>query len=158
MKRLRCSPVRPTLECGRLEIRRLERSDMDLRALFRRRQPRIADPAACRFIDRNAAFLVQKGIYEYARARAGHYSKVLCSASRNFRKRSNGRAGAYPLGLAMVGEMAEGMLRPCWGDECRGSRDAFLALVLSVFDRYPIRRRARSGLAGGAPELAGGCK
>ena len=29
------------------------------------------------FIDQHAAFLMQKGIYEYSRARAGHYAKVL---------------------------------------------------------------------------------
>ena len=29
------------------------------------------------FIDEQSAFVVQKGIYEYSRARAGHYAKVL---------------------------------------------------------------------------------
>jgi hypothetical protein len=112
---------------------------MDLRALFRRRQPRIADPAAvAEFVDRNAAFLVQKGIYEYARARAGHYSKVLFGEPEFQEAVERSRWQAYPLGLAMVGELAEGMLRPCWGENAVVRRDAFLALVLSVFDRYPI--------------------
>ena len=43
-----------------------------------RRAPAIRDvPALAEFIDGNAAFIAQKGIYEYSRARAGHYSKVL---------------------------------------------------------------------------------
>ena len=31
------------------------------------------------FVDAHAAFVAQKGIYEYSRARAGHYAKVLFS-------------------------------------------------------------------------------
>ena len=45
---------------------------------FFRRKPPIRDAAAVGdFVDENAAFLMQKGIYEYSRARAGHYAKVL---------------------------------------------------------------------------------
>src|SRR5712691_428992 len=43
-----------------------------------RRKPAIRDAGELSdFIDENAAFLVQKGIYEYSRARAGHYAKIL---------------------------------------------------------------------------------
>ena len=45
---------------------------------FFRRKPPIRDLAAvATFVDENAAFLMQKGLYEYSRARAGHYAKVL---------------------------------------------------------------------------------
>ena len=45
-----------------------------------RRAPAIREAAALAdFIDGNAAFLIQKGMYEYSRARAGHYAKVLMS-------------------------------------------------------------------------------
>ncbi len=45
---------------------------------FFRQRPPIRDAAALAdFIDGNAAFLMQKGLYEYSRARAGHYAKVL---------------------------------------------------------------------------------
>jgi hypothetical protein len=112
---------------------------MDLRALFRRRPPRIADPAAfAEFIDRNAAFLVQKGIYEYSRARAGHYSKVLFAEPGFQEAVEISRWRAYPLGLAMVGELGEGMLRPSWGDNAVVQREAYVGLVLSIFDRYPV--------------------
>ena len=43
-----------------------------------RRAPAIREAGALAdFIDGNAAFLIQKGMYEYSRARAGHYAKVL---------------------------------------------------------------------------------
>jgi hypothetical protein len=44
---------------------------------------------------------------------------------------------AFPLGLAMVGELVEGVLRPLAADADRTQQLEFLrALVLSVFDRY----------------------
>ena len=127
---------------------------MGLFDMFRRRPPIRDLPALADFIDQNAAFLVQKGIYEYSRARAGHYSKVLFSEA-GFREAvEQSRWRAYPLGLAMVGEMVEGVLRPHAGDRRRAVLDALSALVLSVFDRYPpppldeaTWRDARSELA-----------
>ena len=65
-----------------------------------RRPPPIADrEALADFIDSQAAFLVQKGIYEYSRARAGYYSKILF-AEENFQQAvEHARWRAYPLGL-----------------------------------------------------------
>lgn len=90
------------------------------------------------FIDGNAAFLVQKGIYEYARARAGHYSKVLFGEKDFQQAVENSRWRAYPLGLAMVTELSEGLLRPAAGDDRQQQIEALCALVLSAFDRYPV--------------------
>jgi hypothetical protein len=105
--------------------------------LFRRRPPIRDAQALAEFIDRQSAFLVQKGIYEYSRARAGHYSKVLFAEPgfQNAVERSRWRA--YPLGLAMVAELVEGVLRPYAANRNR-QLDALSALVLAVFDRYPI--------------------
>jgi hypothetical protein len=104
-----------------------------------RRPPPIRDLAELAdFIDRNAAFLVQKGIYEYSRARAGHYAKVLFSEEGFRAAVERSRWAAYPLGLAMVAEMVEGVLRPYVGEERRAALDALTPLVLSVFDRYPV--------------------
>ena len=73
-----------------------------------RRHPTIRNAEALAdFIDRNAAFLVQKGIYEYSRARAGHYGKVLFSEPGFQQAVEQSRWRAYPLGLAMVGEVVE---------------------------------------------------
>jgi hypothetical protein len=107
-------------------------------AAFRRRATPIATaPALGDFLDRNAAFLVQKGLYEYSRARAGHYAKILF-AETGFREAiERSRWQAFPLGLAMVTELVEGVLRPC-ADDRRAMLDGLAALALSVFDRYPV--------------------
>jgi hypothetical protein len=89
------------------------------------------------FIDRNAAFLVQKGIYEYARARAGHYSKVLFAESGFQAAVELSRWRAYPLGLVMVAEMVESILRP-HVENRRAAVDALMSLTLWVFDHYPV--------------------
>jgi hypothetical protein len=103
-----------------------------------RRAPSIRDAGAlAEFIDRNAAFLVQKGMYEYARARAGHYAKVLMREPEFLEAMELARWQAYPLGLAMVGEMVEKVLHPSIADDRRAGIDALSSLILSVFDGYP---------------------
>ena len=85
---------------------------MNLRDLFFRRRPPIADLGSLAdFIDEQSAFLTQKGIYEYSRARPATTPRS-CSATEFIDACRPVRAGsAYPLGLAMVGELAEGVLR-----------------------------------------------
>ncbi len=97
-------------------MRPIPEEPLRLFELFRRRPPVRDARALADFIDRQAAFLVQKGIYEYSRARAGHYAKVLFAESgfQNAVERSRWRA--YPLGLAMVAELVEGVLRPYGAD------------------------------------------
>src|SRR5262245_52755449 len=105
--------------------------------IFRRRPP-IRDAAAiAEFIDRNAAFLMQKGIYEYARARAGHYAKVLFGEPEFQAAVEVARWRAYPLGLLLIAEMVEGVLRPHF-EPREASLEAVTALTLEVFDRYPV--------------------
>jgi hypothetical protein len=107
--------------------------------LLRRRPPRIAAAAElAAFIDERAAFLVQKGIYEYARARAGHYAKVLFREQGFLDAVEKARWQAYPLGLAMVGELAEGQLRNAAGEDRAAVLQNLTALVLGIFDRYPL--------------------
>ena len=108
-----------------------------LKTLFGQRPPVADAHALADFIDGHAAFLVQKGIYEYSRARAGHYAKVLFNEEAFAEAVERARWSAYPLGLAMVGEMTEGVLRPLPATAARGARQV-TALVLSVFDRYPV--------------------
>src|SRR5688572_21136681 len=110
---------------------------MGLIDLFRRK-PRIRDrDSISRFIDENAAFLVQKGIYEYSRARAGHYSKVLFREAGFQAAVEVSRWRAYPLGLLMVTEMVEGVLRAN-ADDRHAALEALSALTLGIFDRYPV--------------------
>ena len=51
--------------------------DAQLFGMFSRKPPIRDARELSDFIDENAAFLVQKGIYEYSSAWAGHYAKVL---------------------------------------------------------------------------------
>jgi hypothetical protein len=112
---------------------------MGFQDLFFWRKPPISDLSAlANFIDEQAAFLMQKGIYEYSRARAGHYAKVLFSEQEFRDALERSRWSAYPLGLAMVGELVEGALRAhASPGEAPQQRDRLAALVLSIFDRYP---------------------
>jgi hypothetical protein len=111
---------------------------MNWRNLAFWRQPPIADlEGLATFVDEQSAFLVQKGIYEYSRARAGHYAKVLFNEPEFLEALEQSRWRAYPLGLAMVGELIEGALRGQAGGAPAPHLDAWRRLVLSVFDRYP---------------------
>ncbi len=111
---------------------------MGLLDFFRRKPPIRSPDELATFIDENAAFLVQKGIYEYARARAGHYAKVLFAEQGFQRAVEASRWRAFPLGLAIMAEMVEGELQPHAAGERQGILAALSALVLAAFDRYPV--------------------
>ena len=112
---------------------------MNWRDLAFWRQPPIADlDALAAFVDEQAAFLMQKGIYEYSRARAGHYAKVMFNEPEFHEALERSRWRAYPLGLAMVGELVEGVLRGHVGGATAPHLDVWRRFVLSVFDRYPV--------------------
>jgi hypothetical protein len=101
------------------------------------RQPPIADlDELAAFVDAQSAFLVQKGIYEYSRARAGHYAKVMFNEPEFLEALERSRWRAYPLGLAMVAELVEGVLRGHAGGALAPHLDGWRRLVLTVFDRY----------------------
>jgi len=106
--------------------------------IFRGRPPMREVDELAQFIDENAAFVTQKGIYEYSRARAGHYAKVLFSEQAFLEAVERSRWRAYPLGLAMVAELVEGILRQHGGGDRLEQLGALRALVLSAFDRYPV--------------------
>ena len=100
-----------------------------------------------------AAFLMQKGIYEYSRARAGHYAKVMFA-----------RAGVHGClrPLALAAPIRSGWpwsanwwkaccVRIAGADRGEAARDGLRALVLSVFDSYPVPASARrAGVERGA--------
>jgi hypothetical protein len=132
LKLLHC----PLLLLGRPR-RAKQGKSLALFGLFRR-QPPIRDlDELADFVDAQAAFVTQKGIYEYARARSGHYAKVLFR-ERMFQEAVEfSRWSAFPLGLVMVAEVVEGILRPQTGADRWRAGSALNAVVLSVFDRYP---------------------
>lgn len=106
---------------------------------FFRRQPPIRNVAELAdFIDEQSAYLIQRYIYAYPHARSGPYSKSLLVRPDFVQTVEQSRWGAYPLGLAMVGEMVEGVLRPHAGEEPRAIVDPLSTLVLGIFDRYDV--------------------
>jgi hypothetical protein len=111
---------------------------MGLLDFLLRRKPAIVSPAQLAdFIDEQSAFLAQKGIYDYTRARTGHFSKVML-ADEGFQKALNrSRWRAFPLGLAMVGETVESVLAEHAEGDRRRELDPLIKLVLGVYDRYP---------------------
>ena len=111
---------------------------MNLFGFFRRMPPIDDTRALADFIDAQSAFIVQKGIYDYTQARAGHYTKVLLKEQGFIESFERSRWQAYPLGLAMIGELVEGVLHSHAMEDRRALLDALLVLVLSVFDRYPV--------------------
>ena len=110
--------------------------------LFRPRPPIRDRNALADFIDAQSAFIVQKGIYEYSRARAGHYAKVLFAEKEFAQSVEHARWRAYPLGLVWVGETIEGVLADQAGTQRRAILDQLTLVVLSVFDRYPVPARS----------------
>jgi len=110
---------------------------MGLFDIFRRAPPIRDVPTLAEFLDGNAAFVAQKGIFEYSRARAGHYSKVLFREPEFQSAAETSRWRAYPLGLAMVSELVEGVLRP-YADDRRAALDRLNTISLAVFDRYSV--------------------
>src|SRR6266511_3180838 len=71
--------------------------------LFRPRPPIRDREELADFINEQSAFIVQKGIYEYSRARAGHYAKVLFAEEGFAQSVEHARWQAFPLGLSVVG-------------------------------------------------------
>src|SRR5688572_20272457 len=112
-------------------------SAMGFWEIFRRKPPIRQPDELADLVDAQAAFLAQKGIYEYSRARAGHYSKVLFAEAAFQQAVEQSRWRAFPLALAMVAEIVEGQLRPPAGEDRQAVFNALVALVLDIFDRYP---------------------
>lgn len=116
---------------------------MALLGFFRRRPSIRKVEELADFIDQQSAYLIQRYIYDYTHARAGPYSKSLLVRPDFVQAVERSRWAAYPFGLAMIGEMVEGVLRPHFGNDndSEGKQavlDELIDLVLSVFDRYPI--------------------
>ncbi|KAB2850493.1 MAG: hypothetical protein F9K44_04680 [Hyphomicrobiaceae bacterium] len=111
---------------------------MKLLNLFRK-APQIREAGELsRFIDENAAFVIQKGIYEYARARAGHYAKVLFKEPIFLDAVERSRWRGFPMGLVMVSEVAAGVLEEETGAARQRVCGFIHPLALSVFDGYRV--------------------
>lgn len=106
---------------------------------FFRRPPAIATlPALDDFIDSQAAFLVQKCIYEYARARSGILSDKLFKEPDFRAALEDSRWRNYPIGLGHVVLMADAALRPFASGHAAELADGLVAAVSRVTERYDV--------------------
>lgn len=89
------------------------------------------------FVDARAAFLVNRSMYEYSRARAGILAEKL------FREQSfkdaieEGRWRAFPLSLSNVLELIDGHLRGAAGGRAPDLLEALIGTGRRVLGRYP---------------------
>jgi hypothetical protein len=103
-----------------------------------RGSPQIADRAAlAKFLDSRTAFIVQKGIFDYARAISGPSFSMLIKEPAFIAAVDEARWKNYPLVLSMMTEIVDGILRPfASSKEELGS--ALARASLEIFDRYPV--------------------
>lgn len=109
-----------------------------LRGWFRPREPVASVPELEDFIDRHAAFGVQKCIVEYCRARSGIQWDKLFKEPAFRAALQAARWHSFPIGVGNVGEMVDAALYPHAGD----GREAVLAGIVDagrhVLARYPV--------------------
>jgi len=106
--------------------------------MFRRGAPIAAREPLMDFLDQQSAFLAQKGVYEYSRARAGPHANLVFRDKNFLTALGKARWQAFPLALAMVGEAVEGQLRPAAGERSGALLQGMIAAVLDTLDRYPV--------------------
>ena len=103
-----------------------------------RRPPPIADRASLAdFLDTRAAFLVQKGIFDYVRGRAGPYFSIIINEAEFKTSLEESRWKSYPHALSVVTELVHSILVPRTGHSVELAA-ALRDVALEVFDRYPV--------------------
>ncbi|MBB4305292.1 hypothetical protein GGD81_004367 [Rhodobium orientis] len=106
--------------------------------MFRKDAPVVDAATLADFLDAHAAFIVQKCIYEYARARAGTMSLALFKEEGFKAAVETSRWQNYPLGLQYVGEMALTVLRPDWPGGAADLADRLAGILTAITARYPV--------------------
>jgi hypothetical protein len=104
---------------------------------FRSPPPIVDRPALVDYLDTRAAFIVQKGIFEFSRAAAGMMFSSLIKEQAFIDAMDQSRWKSYPLGLAIIAELVHGVLRP----EAAGAMPLAEVLKVAAFeaiDRYPV--------------------
>jgi hypothetical protein len=105
-------------------------------AYFRGKPPIDSREKLIEFLDTRAAFLIQKNIFDYARARSGPYFKVVVKEPEFQHAVEVSRWTGYPTGLAAVAEIARGVLFK--SAERQSLNDAVSSAALAAFDKYPV--------------------
>ncbi|KAA5602853.1 hypothetical protein [Blastochloris sulfoviridis] len=110
---------------------------MALFDLFRKTPPAADRAALVAWLDSRAAHLIQKGIHEYSRARAGTAWQMIYQEPMFIEALDVARWRSFPIGLQLVGEMVEGALRP-FAPVPVALPEAVAACALAAFDRHPV--------------------
>jgi hypothetical protein len=111
---------------------------MGLLDLLHRKPPMASVAELEDFLDRQAAFAVQKCIYEYARARSGLFSSKLFKEPAFLAAAERARWRNYPLCLQNLAVMAEHALRPHAGVDAPAMRQGLIASIERICGRYPL--------------------
>lgn len=88
------------------------------------------------FLDSRSAFLIQKNIFDYARARAGPYFSQIIKEQAFKDSVEVSRWSGYPTGLAALAEIVRGVLFDA--AERKPLNDAISSAALAAFDKYPV--------------------
>lgn len=88
------------------------------------------------FIDTRSAFLIQKNIFDYARARSGPYFSSMIKEEAFKHAVEVSRWTNYPVGLAALAEIVRGVLFE--GSDRKAINDAVSSAALAAFDKYPV--------------------
>ena len=111
---------------------------MGLFDLFRKKPPIAGTAELENFLDSQAAFLVQKCIFEYSRARSGLMSSKLFKEPAFRAAVETARWRNYPLCLQNVAVMVEHALRAHAGADGLAMRQGLIAAAGRVCRRYPV--------------------
>ncbi|MCB1475440.1 MAG: hypothetical protein H6883_02870 [Rhodobiaceae bacterium] len=111
---------------------------MGLLQMFRRKPEIETREALADFLDSHAAFLTQKAIFEYSRARAGSNWQHLFKEKAFVAAIESSRWNSFPIALGNVTEMIDAVLR----DDERGrtpeAHEALIDVAKTVLERYPV--------------------
>jgi hypothetical protein len=88
------------------------------------------------FLDTRSAFLIQKNIFDYARARAGPYFSSMIAEDAFRHAVEVSRWTSYPVGLAALAEIVRGVLFEV--GERKALSDAISSAAVAAFDKYPV--------------------
>jgi hypothetical protein len=103
-----------------------------------RRPPPITDRSSLAdFIDTRSAFLVQKGIFDYVRGRAGPFFSAIITEEAFKANLEESRWKSYPHALSILAELVHSILVQRTGQPVRLAA-VLRDIALEVFDRYPV--------------------
>ena len=122
---------------------------------FLRGRPPVADRKALEdFLDRQAAFMSQKAVFEYSRARSGLLSSKLFKEQAFKAAVEEARWRNYPLCLQNAVLMVEVALRP-HAEDATAMRQGLSAVVGNICGRYAIPAGFEADFWGSAHEEIG---